>query len=254
MRRVLIVFLSLMIFATPALAQDANSSLLENTPIGSGGIEIFPEPDRESERLFAVMGDFAPHIAGNYTDTDGRAWVYFYYIEAGQWVGAWALASQFELEDSALEDLPQLDPNDLPQAPDMPFNRLAVRPSGVTSTNTQSDDASSGAVIFDVYDCLFVSGTEFTWNVVEVTYEDGVAVSADVLEEGLSGEWRPGCPGLPQQQLPSGDGGIVSSGDGSVAASSSGGLPYSQTFTALSCSSTPCTISGDISAGDEDWP
>ena len=253
MRRILIVFLFLMVFVMPALAQDANSSLLENAPIGSGGIEIFPQPDRESERLFAVIGSFAPHIAGSYTDADGRAWVYFYFIEAGEWMGAWALASQFELEDSALEDLPQLDPNDLPQAPDMPFNRLAVRPSGVTPS-------TEDAVVYDVYDCLFVSGTEFTWNVVEVTYEDGVAVSAEVLEEGLSGEWRPGCPGLPQQQLPSGDGGIVSS-DGSVAAASGGAQPYSQSFISLSytggtitCTGTTCTISDDITVGDEDWP
>jgi hypothetical protein len=198
----------MMVFTLPALAQE---ELQENIPIKSGGIEIFPEPNRDSGRLFAVIGDFAPHIAGMYSDADGRAWVYFYFIEAGQWMGAWALASQFDLDEDALADLPEIDPDNLPEIPEMPFNALAVRPSGI-GTPTTGDNPGSATVIYDVYDCLFVSGTEFMWNVVEVTYEDGVAVSAEVLEAGLRGEWRPGCPGLPTPQIITGDGGVVAGG------------------------------------------
>jgi hypothetical protein len=206
--RYIIVLILLMTFALPALAQ---GELQENIPIRSGGIEIFPQPDRDSGRLFAVIGDFAPHIAGMYSDADARAWVYFYFIEAGQWMGAWALASQFHLGEDALADLPEIDPANVPEIPEMPFNALAVRPSGIGALSI-SDDPNSATVIYDVYDCLFVVGTEFMWNVVEVTYEDGIAVSAEVLEEGLRGEWRPGCPGLPTPQIITGDGGVVAGG------------------------------------------
>ena len=210
--RFILVLAVLLSFAQPALAQDGEPSLLENTPIGSGGIEIFAEPDRGSGRLFAVMGDFAPHIAGVHTDADGRSWVYFYLIEAGQWMGAWALANQFDLDDTALDDLPNVAPDDLPDMPDLPFNRRAVRPTGVNgSGNAENDDASSGSVVYDVYDCVFLSGTEFQWNVVEVTYEGGVAVSTEVLEAGLTGEWRPGCPALPASEVIAGGSGNTSS-------------------------------------------
>jgi hypothetical protein len=149
-----------MVVASSALAQDATPEATEepapteeaadgeepfillNVPIKSGGIEVFPEPDRTSGRLFAALGDFAPHIAG--ISEDGE-WFFIYYFEDGELKSGWARVSRFDLSDidpEDLEKLPVIDPENLPELPDLEPDEAASRPVG-TRPQTSGEDGGT---------------------------------------------------------------------------------------------------------------
>jgi hypothetical protein len=153
-----------MVVASSALAQDATPEateepapteesadseepfLLLNVPVKSGGIEVFPEPDRASGRLFAALGDFAPHIAG--ISEDGE-WFFIYYFENGELKSGWARVSRFDLSDidpEDLEKLPVIDPEDLPEPPDLEPDDAASRPVGTRPQSSGDDGAGDDTV------------------------------------------------------------------------------------------------------------
>jgi len=164
---------------------------ISTVPIKSSGIEIFVEPDRQSERLYAILGmyPFAPFVAG--VDELGE-WLLVYLYDAGELVGGWARVVNFDEEDLAenwLDDLTVINPDDLPETPDPDFDPLAVRPVGVLS-----GDGDVTSQIFEAYGCRMLDDDVYQWSIVEVIYQDDIPVEARILDEGIIGEFQPGCP------------------------------------------------------------
>ena len=119
--------------------------LLENVPVARGGIEVFPLPDRKSGRVFAaVTGTFAPHVAGR--DEEAK-WFYIYYFDRGVLKAGWSPSRGLVLEDEEVTALPVIDPEDMPDLPELEFNELASRPYGTrrpSSSATATRTPSSG--------------------------------------------------------------------------------------------------------------
>ena len=215
---VLFLLISPLILSLPtASAQDTDIAQLGIAP---GGIQLFPAPDGSTGRLYAVLGDFAPYVGG--VSEDGE-WLYVYFFVGGEWVAGWARVSNFaDVPEGFLDGLPVIDPDDPPELPELDFDPLAILPVGFSSTVVDADVSSQ---IFDVYDCVHTGGDVFQWDVVEVLYEDGVPVEAKILEAGVTGAWRVGCPAgeVPQTQASGGSGGGGSSSSSNDGGSGSGG-------------------------------
>jgi hypothetical protein len=197
MRRILCIVFVLLMLVSSVLAQDATPEATEEpsddidistVPIKSSGIEIFVEPDRQSERLYAILGmyPFAPFVAG--VDESGE-WLLVYLYDGGELVGGWARVVNFDEEDHWLDDLTLIDPDDLPEIPDPDFDPLAVRPVGVSS-----GDGDVTSQLFEAYGCRMVDDDVYEWSVVEVIYQDDIPVEARILDEGIIGDFQPGCP------------------------------------------------------------
>jgi hypothetical protein len=115
--------------ASTAVATDT-PFLLENVPISTGGIEVFGQPSRKLERLFAAVGTFAPYLAGQSEDGE---WLYFYYFDGKMLKAAWAPVKDFNLskiDKAGLKKLPIIDPASPPELPQLDYDALAARPYG----------------------------------------------------------------------------------------------------------------------------
>lgn len=121
---------------------DSRLVIIENVPI-SGGVEVFPLPDRSSGRLFAAVSEFAPHVAGISEDGD---WLLVVYFQGGIRSG-WAPARNLTLSDAQLGRLAVIDPDNPPDLPAMEFNDLASRPFGVSNDPAAPSAPSSTAVV-----------------------------------------------------------------------------------------------------------
>ena len=178
------------IFAQDATEEPTETVDIATVPIKSSGIEVFAEPDRASERLYAILGmyPFAPFVAG--ADSSGE-WLLAYLYDGGELVQGWARVVNFD-EDSQPEEwvaaLDVIDPDDLPDIPDVNFDPLAVRPLGV------SGDGVVTSQIIEVYKCQQLDDDVYEWSVVEVIYEDDIPVESRILDEGIIGDFQPGCP------------------------------------------------------------
>jgi hypothetical protein len=198
MRRIVFIVIILLMLAPSVLAQTPEATEepsddidISTVPIKSSGIEIFVEPDRQSERLYAILGmyPFAPFVAG--VDESGE-WLLVYLYDGGELVGGWARVVNFDDENQPetwLDDLTLIDPDDLPEIPDPDFDPLAVRPVGVSG-----GDGEVTSQIFEAYGCRLLEDDVYEWSVVEVIYQDDIPVEARILDEGVIGEFQPGCP------------------------------------------------------------
>lgn len=111
-----------------------------------GGIEIFETPDSE-ERLYAADARLFPHVIGRTEDSE---WLYIYYFVDGRLRDHWVPADQTTLLDEQIEELPIIDPDDLPVRPNVVFSERAnmtLRTAKPTSTRqpTLPPQSSSGS-------------------------------------------------------------------------------------------------------------
>jgi hypothetical protein len=213
---------SLILLAAPMTFAQEPASLeqdYQTFPIKASGVEIYPQPDRASGRLFAVIGDFAPFVGGISEDGD---WLLIYFYERGELTQGWSPAKQFDLPTEFLADLPVLDPDHLPDLPDLAFDPLAVRPVGVS---VNASDESVTTEIIEGYNCVALGGDQFQWDVVEVTYEAGIPVKAEVLQAAVTGGWRLGCPGGEQTQTTTTSDNTSNNGNNQGGDNSGGGPP-----------------------------
>ncbi|MCI0710875.1 MAG: hypothetical protein L0154_12005 [Chloroflexi bacterium] len=98
-----------------------------------GGIEIFETPDAEA-RLYAADATLFPHVVGRIEDSE---WLYIYYFVDGRLRDHWVPADQTTLLDEQIEELPIVDPDDLPVRPTVVFSEQAnmtLRTTSPTST------------------------------------------------------------------------------------------------------------------------
>ncbi len=110
--------------ATPTLTP--TRAVFAGIPVASGGIEVFPLPDRRSDRIFAAFQtDFAPYVAGRTADS---LWVYLYYFEGAVLEDGWAVARQLALTPEQIAVLEFIDPRNPPPLPTLPYSEQADRP------------------------------------------------------------------------------------------------------------------------------
>jgi hypothetical protein len=107
----------------------APENLVECVLIVSGGVEVFPAPDRSSGRVFAAAGQslFAPHVAGISPSGD---WVYIYYFDEGTATDGWVRLASLTLTPAETASLVEIDPDDIPPLPRVPYDSCAERPYG----------------------------------------------------------------------------------------------------------------------------
>ena len=180
-----------------------DDTILFNVPINRGGVEVFPMPDRASGRLFAVLGDFAPHVGGKNAAGD---WILIYYFERdGSLESAWSPARQFlAISEEDAARLAVIDPANLPALPDLPIDAGATRPVRTTSAATSgASSATSGTAVPEqngtapIIRDTFVSGVcRDILVTVDWTDADGDAVALTIEGEGVgignsSGELTP---------------------------------------------------------------
>lgn len=67
-------------------------------------------------------------------------------------------------------------------------------PAAPEPAENGGNDGTTTTQVVDVHGCVHLGDNVFQWNSVEVTYQDGVAVSETVVGGPFTGEWRPGCP------------------------------------------------------------
>lgn len=56
------------------------------------------------------------------------------------------------------------------------------------------EDVTITTEILPVYGCEHLGNGEYQWYEAEITYENGVPVSEQILDGPFTGEWQPGCP------------------------------------------------------------
>ena len=82
---------------------------------------------------------------------------------------------------------------------------------------------SADSDIIDVHDCTNLGGNLFQWYSVRRTYDtDGNPISEARVAGPFTGEWVPGCPGVPQQNSSGGNGGNGGSSNPSGGGNSGG--------------------------------
>lgn len=161
---------------------EAPESLVECVLIGSSGIEVYPEPDRSSGRVFAAAGQslFAPHVAGRTAD---GGWLYFYYFDEGEPMAGWARAIQIPLSDEDYDVIEIINPNNVPDLPRVPYDTCAERPYGTRATPIPDQTPVLVSVTYTgtCADLTF----QVTW-----TDPDGNAAYVDIdgeYQEGIGG-------------------------------------------------------------------
>lgn len=112
--------------------------IIENVS-SRGGLEIFAEPDRANGGEFAAGANFQPHVAGINAEGD---WLYIYYFDEGELTAGWSPLNQMVLNVDEIASLSIIDPENLPELPDLPYNDLAARPYG---TNAPVESTSESA-------------------------------------------------------------------------------------------------------------
>lgn len=107
--------------------------------------EIYTLPASSSERLVAAAAGFSPHIAGANAE---RTWIYIYFFTPDGLQAGWMRRSRITLDDSALNDLPLIDPANPPALPALEYSEQAVPIHLREAIIQATTDASAIAEIF----------------------------------------------------------------------------------------------------------
>lgn len=112
--------------------EESTLVIIENVTT-RGGLEVFPEPDRSSGRIFAASASFAPHVAGI---NEGGDWLFVIYFDNGAMATGWSLLSQIVLTEEEINSLVVIDWQNPPTLPTELTGDLtsASRPYGTTNT------------------------------------------------------------------------------------------------------------------------
>ena len=86
-------------------------------------IEIYTGPTTSSERLIAANEGFSPHVVGVNAD---YSWVYIYFFVPERMQDGWIRSSRINLDETALNSLPIIDPENLPPLPVLEYSEQAV--------------------------------------------------------------------------------------------------------------------------------
>lgn len=127
--------------------------------------EIYVEPTTSSERLVAAADSFSPYVVGKNAD---YSWVYLYFFMPEGMQAGWIRSTRMNLDETALNILPIIDPDNPPSLPTLEYDEQAapvyVRESVIQATT----DASSVREIYVVapvqwskvdYICYSVDGS-----------------------------------------------------------------------------------------------
>ncbi len=150
-------------------------------------------------RAYLPPGQGFP-VIGQVESDDGTLW---WQLDLPNIEQAWVAETDVD-ESGACELVSGAD------APPFVAVQPAAPPSNTEGTATQ---------LFPVYNCTYLGDGLFQWYSVEVTYEDGAAVSETVVDGPFTGAWEAGCPvgetpnNDANNSAPSGDGGGGDGGD-----------------------------------------
>jgi hypothetical protein len=140
-----IVILLFGLFAQGVSAQppDPNDGFLQ-VSIATGGAEIFKHPSQNSERKLAVLGKFAPYIAGR---NHSGSWLFVYYFEDDDVEQGWIAANQLTMTADQIAALNVVNAYKTPKQPTLTPDPLATAPvhyHDSSSGNSGSDDDGHG--------------------------------------------------------------------------------------------------------------
>ena len=120
--------------ADDTLVEPSTGVIIENVAT-RGGLEVFPEPNRTSGRIFAASANFAPHVAGINANED---WLFLLYLDNGVVVAGWSPRSQIVLTNEEVVSLTVINIQNMPTLPTELTGDLvaASRPYGVNAGST----------------------------------------------------------------------------------------------------------------------
>ena len=142
---IVILLFGLLAQGVSAQSPDPNEGFLQ-VSIAAGGAEIFERPSQNSERELAVLGEFAPYVAGR--DRSG-SWLFVYYFEGDDVEQGWIAADQLTVTADQIAALNVVNAYKTPKQPTLTPDPLATVPvsyhnssSGNSGSDDRHDDSS----------------------------------------------------------------------------------------------------------------
>lgn len=143
---IVILLFGLLAQGVSAQSPDPNEGFLQ-VNIAVEGAEIFERPSQNSKRELAVLGEFAPYVAGR--DRSG-SWLFVYYFEGDDVEQGWIAADQLTVTADQIAALNVVNAYKTPKQPILTPDPLATVPvsyhdssSGNSSSDDRHDDSSN---------------------------------------------------------------------------------------------------------------